>query len=88
MVQMGEVKNLKVPLGKKVKLKDYDPGWVPQWVTECEKKEGKKAARERALGIVEANTTKLVSLQELFWASDTYAMLIILQEWTPQGRLA
>jgi PPK2 family polyphosphate:nucleotide phosphotransferase len=85
-MQMAALENLKVPMGKNVDLKIYEPGWVPKWVLDCEKKEGKKVAKERALSMVEANRQKLVSLQELFWASNTYAMLIILQGMDAAGK--
>ena len=67
-------------------LKSYDPGWVPNWVAECEEKKGKKTAKEEALEIVEANRQKLVNVQELFWANDTYSMLIILQGMDAAGK--
>jgi PPK2 family polyphosphate:nucleotide phosphotransferase len=85
-MQIGAVENLKVPTDKKVDLKSYNSGWVPQWVLEVEKKKGKKAAKQQALEIVEANRQKLVNMQELLWASDTYSMLIILQGMDAAGK--
>jgi PPK2 family polyphosphate:nucleotide phosphotransferase len=85
-MQMDALENLKVPVGKKVDLKTYDSSWVPKWVLDCETKEGKKVAKERVLGMVEANRQKLFNLQELFWASNTYSMLIILQGMDAAGK--
>lgn len=85
-MQMDAVENLKVSTGKKVALKNYDSGWVPKWVADCETKKGKKTAKEEVLGIVEANLQKLVSKQELFWANGTYSMLIILQGMDAAGK--
>jgi PPK2 family polyphosphate:nucleotide phosphotransferase len=83
---MDAIENLKVASGKKVDLKSYNPSWIPQWIGEYAKKEGKKAAKEQAIGIVKTNRQKLVSMQEVFWASDTYAMLIILQGMDAAGK--
>jgi PPK2 family polyphosphate:nucleotide phosphotransferase len=85
-MQIGATENLKVPLGKKVSLTDYAPGWIPSWVSDTYKKEGKKVAKERALAIVEANRQKLADLQELFWANASYSMLIILQGMDAAGK--
>ena len=78
--------DFKVPPGKKTSLKDFDPGWIPKWAKKKEDEEGKKATKEQALAILEANTQKLVELQELFWASHTYSMLIILQGMDAAGK--
>jgi PPK2 family polyphosphate:nucleotide phosphotransferase len=67
-------------------LKDYDSCWIPKWSQKQEEKEGKKAAKEQALKLLESNRQKLVDLQELFWASDTYSMLIILQGMDAAGK--
>jgi PPK2 family polyphosphate:nucleotide phosphotransferase len=67
-------------------LKTYDSGWIPKWASNLENKENKKAAKEKAVGIVEANRQKLIKMQELFWASDSYSMLIILQGMDAAGK--
>jgi PPK2 family polyphosphate:nucleotide phosphotransferase len=78
--------NFKVSYSKKTSLNDYDPDWVPDWVKEKEEKEGKKAVKEQALAFIEANRQKMVELQELFWASNSYSMLIILQGMDAAGK--
>jgi PPK2 family polyphosphate:nucleotide phosphotransferase len=83
---MAAIENFRVPQGKKIELKTYDSGWVPKWVSNLENKEGKKVAKEKALAIVEANRRKLIKMQELFWASDSYSMLIILQGMDAAGK--
>lgn len=85
-MKIGGEENLKVPSGKKVDLKNLNPGWVPDWVADCQKKQGKKAVKQQALDLVEANRQKLVGIQELLWASDTYSMLIILQGMDAAGK--
>jgi PPK2 family polyphosphate:nucleotide phosphotransferase len=83
---MSAIENFRVPQGKKIQLKTYDSGWIPKWASNLENKENKKAAKEKALDIVEANRQKLIKMQELFWASDTYSMLIILQGMDAAGK--
>jgi PPK2 family polyphosphate:nucleotide phosphotransferase len=78
--------NFKVLPGKKTILKSCDSGWIPKWAEKQENKEGKKAVKEKALAIIEANRQKLIEMQELFWASDTYSMLIILQGMDAAGK--
>jgi PPK2 family polyphosphate:nucleotide phosphotransferase len=78
--------DFKVSSNKKISLKDYDSGWIPKWAKEQEEKEGKKTVKEQALALLEANRQKLVKMQELFWASDTYSMLIILQGMDAAGK--
>ena len=85
-MQLDATEKLKVPADKKVTLKNYDSSWVPKWALDFEKKEGKKTAKEQALSIVELNRQKLAKVQELFWASDTYSMLIILQGMDAAGK--
>jgi len=85
-MQMGAVENLKVNVGQKVELKDYDPGWVPSWAVAVDKKDEEKTSKEKGLEIIEENRQKLITLQELFWASDSYSMLILLQGMDAAGK--
>lgn len=78
--------DFKVPAGKAVSLKDYDSGWVPKWAKKQEQKNHNKAVKDHALGVLEDNRKKLISMQELLWASDSYAMLIILQGMDAAGK--
>ena len=81
-----DTEDFKVPVGKAVHLNDYNSCWIPKWSQKQEEKEGKKTAKEEALKLLESNRKKLVELQELFWASDTYSMLIILQGMDAAGK--
>jgi PPK2 family polyphosphate:nucleotide phosphotransferase len=81
-----DAENFKVPAGKTISLKDYDSSWIPKWAKKQEEKEGKKAVKEQALSLLEANSQKLAELQELFWASNSYSMLIILQGMDAAGK--
>jgi PPK2 family polyphosphate:nucleotide phosphotransferase len=78
--------DFKVPSDKKTSLKDFDPAWIPKWAKKKDDEEGKKAIKEQASAILEANMQKLVELQELFWASHTYSILIILQGMDAAGK--
>ena len=49
-------------------------------------KEGKKASKQQAFDILEENRQKLSGMQELFWASDSYSMLIVLQGMDAAGK--
>ena len=81
-----DAEDLKVPAGKKVDLKDYDPGWLPKWAKKQEEKESKKAVKEEGLVLLEVNRQKLINMQGLLYASDTYSMLIILQGMDAAGK--
>lgn len=81
-----DVADFKTVPGKKVSLKDYDAAWTPKWARDEEEKEGKKAVKEKALAVLRENKQKLFELQQLFWASNTYSMLIILQGMDTAGK--
>jgi PPK2 family polyphosphate:nucleotide phosphotransferase len=81
-----DAENFKVPSGKKIKLKDSDPDWVPKWAAEDEEKESKKTVKDQASDILETSRQKLVDMQELFWANGNYSMLIILQGMDAAGK--
>lgn len=85
-MRINAVDNFRVSALQKIDLKDYDPGWVPKWATAKSDKEGKKAAKQQASDILEENRQKLSGMQELFWASDSYSMLIVLQGMDAAGK--
>ncbi|MCL2476726.1 polyphosphate kinase 2 family protein [Candidatus Bathycorpusculum sp.] len=75
--------DFKVPAGKTIRLKDYDSNWLPKW---AKQEKYKKTLKQQAIDLLEENRQKLVSEQELLWASDSYAMLIILQGMDAAGK--
>lgn len=81
-----DAEDFKVPAGKAVSLKDYDSGWVPKWAKKQEAKNHKKAVKDQALAVLEQNRQKLINMQELLWASDSFSMLIILQGMDAAGK--
>jgi PPK2 family polyphosphate:nucleotide phosphotransferase len=73
----------RVSPGKKVRLKDYDPGWAQT----LELKElGKGAIKERAKLILAKDLEDLNAAQDLLYADDRYAVLIIIQAMDAAGK--
>jgi PPK2 family polyphosphate:nucleotide phosphotransferase len=73
----------RVPPGAKVRMKDYDPGWAQ---TEEMEELGKDAIKERAKQILDENLAHLTEAQELLYADDRYAVLIVLQAMDAAGK--
>ncbi len=73
----------RVPPDKKVRLKDYDPGWAQ---SKDLKALGKDEIKKRARRILEKNLEELTVAQDLLYADDTYALLIILQAMDAAGK--
>jgi PPK2 family polyphosphate:nucleotide phosphotransferase len=79
-------KAFRAPIGERIVLKDWASAWLPSWVDRDSEKSGKDAVKKSALAVLDVNRKKLVEMQELFWASDTYAMLVILQGMDASGK--
>jgi len=73
----------RVPPGKKVRLKDYDPAWMG---TKEMRRLGKDVLKEKAKAFLEENLAHLATAQELLWASDTYSVLIVFQAMDAAGK--
>jgi PPK2 family polyphosphate:nucleotide phosphotransferase len=73
----------RVPSGKKVRLKNYDTGWAQ---TEELKELGKDEVKERATAILEKNLAELAEAQQVLYADDRYAILVILQALDAAGK--
>src|SRR3989440_6540284 len=63
------------PPGKKIRLKDFDPGSTGKY-------QSKDEAREK----LEADTGRLAELQDVLYAQNTYALLIIFQAMDAAGK--
>lgn len=77
------VKKCRIKAGSKVRLKDHDPAWIP--VKELKKlssEEAKQAARK----IMEGKLRELSDAQELLYADDRYAVLVVLQAMDAAGK--
>jgi PPK2 family polyphosphate:nucleotide phosphotransferase len=64
-----------VPPGKKIKLSHYDPGFS-----------GKFKSREEAVEKLREDIETLASLQDVLYAQDTYALLLIFQAMDAAGK--
>jgi len=69
--------------GKQVRLKDHDTGWAQ---TKELKELGKDVVKERAREILDKNLEDLAEAQELLYADDRYALLIVLQAMDAAGK--
>jgi PPK2 family polyphosphate:nucleotide phosphotransferase len=72
-----------VPLGKKIKLEEYQTSWK-----ECDdlRFSGLRLTKENAEKILEKSREKLESVQELLWAEASHSLLIILQGMDAAGK--
>ena len=83
MIDPKILDRLRVPPGSKVRLKDRDPGWAQ---TEELEELGKDKVKERARAILAKNIEELAAAQELLWANDAYAVLMVLQALDAAGK--
>lgn len=72
---MVKVKNFLVPPGKKVALKDYDTSFTAEYKT-----------RNDALKELDDDIQKLMKLQDVLYAQDNYALLIVIQGMDASGK--
>jgi PPK2 family polyphosphate:nucleotide phosphotransferase len=76
-------KLFKVPARRRVSLDDFDPGWAGRDFFRHLKKDRLKA---RAEGYLRTNLTALSAAQQLLWANDRHAVLIVLQAMDAAGK--
>ena len=72
-----------VPTRGRVRLKDFEPGWAGGEHFPDLKKDQLKA---RATAYLQSNLAELSRAQELLWANDSYALLIVLQAMDGAGK--
>ena len=84
MIQAELIERFLVPPDKKkVRLKDYDPGWDQ---TKELKELGKDAVKERAQAVLAQNIADLSEAQQLLYANDIYSVLIVFQAMDAAGK--
>jgi PPK2 family polyphosphate:nucleotide phosphotransferase len=83
MIRKDIIDLFRVPAGKRVRLKDHNPGWKQ---TEEFKDFGKDALKERAKESLGQNLKDLSEAQNLLYADDRYAVLIVLQAMDAAGK--
>ena len=69
VIRKDIIELFRVPAGKTVRLKDYNPGWAQ---TEEMEELGKDALKERARQILDQNLADLAQAQDLLYADDRY----------------
>jgi PPK2 family polyphosphate:nucleotide phosphotransferase len=83
MIRSDVIDLFRVKPGKKFRLKDCNPGWKQS--DEFEEL-GKDALKEKAKATLEANLTDLAAAQDLLYADDRHAVLIVLQAMDAAGK--
>ena len=83
MIRKDIIDLFRVPAGKAVHLKDYNPGWDQ---TEEMEELGKDALKERTRQILDQNLADLAEAQNLLYADDRYSVLIVLQAMDAAGK--
>lgn len=83
MIRKDIIDLFRVSPGKKVRLKDHDTGWAQ---TKEMKELGKAEIKERARAILDKSLEDLAEAQELLYADDRYAVLIVLQAMDAAGK--
>jgi len=77
------IDRVRVEPGKRVDLKDYPTNWV-----DLEKLaiNGNKLSKDNAEDLLSKSQKELTKMQEVLWASNSYALLIILQGMDAAGK--
>jgi PPK2 family polyphosphate:nucleotide phosphotransferase len=83
MIRQDILNLFRLQPGKKVRLKDHDTGWAQ---TKELKELGKDVVKDRAKEILDKNLEDLAGAQELLYADDRYAVLIVLQAMDAAGK--
>jgi len=83
MIRKDIIDLFKVKPDTKIRLKDYHTGWEQ---TDEFKSIGKKFIKERAAEILQSSIEELAECQQLLYADDRYALLIVLQAMDAAGK--
>jgi polyphosphate kinase 2 (PPK2 family) len=83
VIRKDIIELFRVPAGKAVRLKDYNPEWDQTGEME---ELGKDALKERARQILDQNLADLAEAQDLLYADDRYGVLIVLQALDAAGK--
>ena len=83
MIKKEIIDLFRVKPDKKVRLKDHETSWAQ---TDEFKSAGKKAVKERANEILQKSIEELAECQELLYADDRYALLIVFQAMDGAGK--
>src|SRR6201997_2536583 len=73
----------RVKPGDKVRLRDWDPAWAG---TKQMRKLRSDQLKREAQKIIKRNLERMADAQELLWATDKYALLVVLQGMDAAGK--
>jgi PPK2 family polyphosphate:nucleotide phosphotransferase len=82
MLEDDILHQFRVEPGKKFRLKDHDPAWLPARAKGLSDEEQKK----HSASILAENVKELSDSQELLYASDTYSVLAVFQAMDAAGK--
>ncbi len=74
------VRRFRAPVGKKIQLADYDPGWAGN------ENIPKRQRKELAEKLLDEHVDALAEAQKLLYAADTWSLLIVLQAMDAAGK--
>jgi PPK2 family polyphosphate:nucleotide phosphotransferase len=83
MISNKVIEKCQVRPGRKFSLEDHDPAWIP---VEEFRELSSSAAKEKARAIMAKKLEELAEAQELLYADDRYAVLMILQAMDAAGK--
>lgn len=83
MLTKKTLDRLRVPRGRPIRLKDYDPRWaaIPE-LADLDEEDVEQRAREA----LKQNLDELAEAQELLWANDVWSVLVVLQAMDTAGK--
>jgi PPK2 family polyphosphate:nucleotide phosphotransferase len=84
MVPKKVIERIRVEPGERFRLKDHDPARMV--ARALDRLGGKEQLEARAKKVLRKNLEDLAEAQELLWANDTYAILIVLQAMDAAGK--
>src|SRR5262245_38743062 len=74
------IERFRVQPGKKLKLKDHDPGWIGDGDLPKAKR------KELAAELLSEDVSELAEAQELLYADDSWSLLVIFQAMDAAGK--
>lgn len=83
MISSDLLKFFRVKPGTRVRLSDFDPGWEQ---TGELARLGKETVKQRAEDLLESSVAELTKAQELLYAENRHAVLVILQGMDASGK--
>ena len=83
MAKPTDLTPFRVTPGKKIRLKDYDTGWMQ---AEGLKELGKEESKQKASAMLEQSLAELSNMQQLLYADDRYSLLIVFQAMDAAGK--